>query len=54
MKTIFLILLLLVVGVFAVAFQASNNNPMEDQEKGAIMSKKPDNLLTATFAGGCF
>jgi peptide methionine sulfoxide reductase msrA/msrB len=54
MKSILLIVIILIVGVFAVVFQLSNANTMEDRGEGVVMDKQVNNLPTATFAGGCF
>ena len=49
-----IIIMLLIIGVSAVGFQLAKSNPMEDQEKETLMNTNPENLRTATFAGGCF
>jgi len=54
MKAILLIVMLLTMVLVVVGLQHFDANPMEDQEKEALMDKSLDNLRTATFAGGCF
>lgn len=53
MKTIMMFVMLFIIGVLALGFQQSNGGPMEKQGKEIVM-EKPQNLETATFAGGCF
>jgi peptide methionine sulfoxide reductase msrA/msrB len=46
---------MLLAGVILVGgFRLPDNNPKEKQEQDTVMSEKPGNLRTATFAGGCF
>jgi peptide methionine sulfoxide reductase msrA/msrB len=54
MKTFGILLLLLVIGVFAVGFKYFQAQAQEKKERGAAVSERQDKLQTATFAGGCF
>jgi len=54
MKSNLLIIVLLILGVIGVGCQYANSNPMEDQQRGALMNEETHNLFKATFAGGCF
>jgi peptide methionine sulfoxide reductase msrA/msrB len=54
MRSILFIVIILIVGVFAVVFHLSNANTSEDRGEGVVMDKQLNNLSTATFAGGCF
>ncbi len=54
MRSFLVFLMLLAVGVFAVAFNNPENNSMERKGKGKAMKENSINLETATFAGGCF
>jgi peptide methionine sulfoxide reductase msrA/msrB len=54
MKANLLIIMVVIAGLFIVGCQHANSNPMEEQEEGGLMTVKPHNLVTATFAGGCF
>jgi len=51
MKSIFLIAIILLIGLVLFGFQKSNN---KQDEKSSMMKADPENLKTATFAGGCF
>ena len=51
MKSIFTIIIILLIGLILLGFQKSNN---KQDEKSPIMKTDPKNLKTATFAGGCF
>lgn len=53
MKTIGILLLLLVIGVFAVGFKYFQAHAQEKKGRGAVVSER-QKLQTATFAGGCF
>ena len=54
MKSILVLALLVIIGVFALGCQHSKSKSMEKQEKETIMKEYSNNLNTATFAGGCF
>jgi peptide methionine sulfoxide reductase msrA/msrB len=54
MRTIFVFLMLLIMGAFTVGFNNPNNNPMGKKGNGDAMKENSSNLKTATFAGGCF
>jgi peptide methionine sulfoxide reductase msrA/msrB len=51
MKSLFIIMIILLIGLVLFGFQKSNN---KSDEKSPIMKAEPKNLKTATFAGGCF
>ncbi len=51
MKSIFIIMIILLIGMVLFGFQKSND---KQNEKSPIMKAGPKNLKTATFAGGCF
>ncbi|MBI4796102.1 MAG: peptide-methionine (R)-S-oxide reductase MsrB [Deltaproteobacteria bacterium] len=53
MKTIGILLMLLVLGVFAVGFKYFHAHAQEKKERGAVVSER-QKLQTAIFAGGCF
>jgi peptide methionine sulfoxide reductase msrA/msrB len=52
MKTVVMFILLMAAGLLAVGL--ADNKPREKPGKGAHMPESPNNLPTATFAGGCF
>jgi|WetSurMetagenome_2_1015567.scaffolds.fasta_scaffold179973_1 peptide methionine sulfoxide reductase msrA/msrB len=52
MKTTFMTILLLAIGLVAVGL--ADNNPKGKPGKGAIMAEPRKDLPIATFAGGCF
>lgn len=54
MKSILVLALLVIIGVFALGCQHSESKSMEKEEKKTIMKEYPNNLNTATFTGGCF
>ena len=54
MKTIFIIGAILLIGLIIFGFQKSNDKYPKQAEKSPIMKAEPENLKTATFAGGCF
>ncbi len=54
MKTIFIIGSILLTGLILFGFQKSNDKSTKQAEKSPIMKAEPENLKTATFAGGCF
>jgi peptide methionine sulfoxide reductase msrA/msrB len=51
MKSLFIIMIISLIGLVLFGFQKSNN---KSDEKSPIMKAEPKNLKTATFAGGCF
>jgi peptide methionine sulfoxide reductase msrA/msrB len=54
MKSIFLVVFVVLVGLILLGFQKSNDKQAKQAEKSAVMKAEPKNLKTATFAGGCF
>jgi peptide methionine sulfoxide reductase msrA/msrB len=52
MKTVLMLVLILAVGL--VAAGVAGNIPQGKSGKGGTMPEVPENLQTATFAGGCF
>ena len=54
MKTILIIALIFLLGIFLFGFQKISDNSLKKQEKAPIMKTDLKNLKTATFAGGCF
>jgi len=51
MKSLFIIIIILLIGVVLFGFEKPNN---KQDEKSPIMKAEPKDLKTATFAGGCF
>ena len=54
MKSIFIIMIIFLIGMILFGFQKSNDKSSKQAEKSPIMKAEPKNLKTATFAGGCF
>jgi peptide methionine sulfoxide reductase msrA/msrB len=54
MRSILVLAIVLLAGVFLFRFADSKSNAMEEQGKGAPAAEAQSNLHTATFAGGCF
>jgi peptide methionine sulfoxide reductase msrA/msrB len=54
MKEIWIIIMLLAIGAFAVVFQNAGASSSKMTAEMEVMDKGNDELSTATFAGGCF
>jgi peptide methionine sulfoxide reductase msrA/msrB len=54
MRAIVFVALMFIVGVLLFGLQSFWSNAMEKEKMEAAMPMTPDNLRTATFAGGCF
>ena len=54
MKSLFLIVVVILIGLILLGFQKSSDKNIKQDEKSTLMKAESKNLKTATFAGGCF
>ncbi len=54
MKSIFLIVIVILIGLVLLGFQKSSDKNVKQDEKSTLMKAEFKNLKSATFAGGCF
>jgi peptide methionine sulfoxide reductase msrA/msrB len=54
MKSLFLIVVVILIGLILLGFQKSSDKNIKQNEESTLMKAESKNLKTATFAGGCF
>jgi peptide methionine sulfoxide reductase msrA/msrB len=54
MKSLFLIVVVILIGLILSGFQKSSDKNIKQDEKSTLMKAESKNVKTATFAGGCF
>jgi peptide methionine sulfoxide reductase msrA/msrB len=54
MKSLFLTVVVILIGLILSGFQKSSDKNIKQDEKSTLMKAESKNVKTATFAGGCF